>query len=58
MTGIERLAAGSRAEFTTDYYLVDAGPRVLSLNFKVLTARYPEREPVFAGVVDSLAIGG
>lgn len=56
LTCIERLVEGSRAEFTTDYYLVDAGARVLSLNFKVLTSHYPDREPVFARVVDSLAV--
>ncbi len=55
-TSIERLVEGSRAEFTTDYYLVDAGIRVLSLNFKVLTSHYPDREPVFARVVDSLSL--
>lgn len=56
LTCIERLVEGSRAEFTTDYYLVDAGNRILSLNFKVLTARYNEREHVFARVVDSLQL--
>lgn len=56
LTSIERLVAGGRAEFTTDYYIIDAGTRVLSLNFKVLTAHYADREPVFARVVDSLAV--
>lgn len=57
LTCIERLVEGSRAEFTTDYYLVDAGERVLSLNFKVLTVRYAVREPAFSRIVDSLRLG-
>ena len=56
LTSIERLVEGSRAEFTTDYYLIDAGARVLSLNFKVLTSHYADREPAFARVVDSLSV--
>jgi hypothetical protein len=56
LTDIERMTEGSRTEFTTDYYLVDFGVRVLSLNFKVLTSHYAEREPLFAAVVDSLRL--
>ena len=56
LTDIERTAEGSRSEFTTDYYLVDLGARVLSLNFKVITSRYAQREQVFAGIVDSLRV--
>ncbi|MBI4423889.1 MAG: hypothetical protein HY554_09185 [Elusimicrobia bacterium] len=58
LTGIERTVDGEGAEFTTDYYLVDAGPRVLSLNFKVLTPRYAQREGLFSQIVDSLALDG
>lgn len=56
LTSLERLVEGSRAEFTTDYYLIDAGVRVLSLNFKVLTSHYAGREPVFAKVAGSLRV--
>ncbi|MCX5787676.1 MAG: hypothetical protein NTX64_04075 [Elusimicrobia bacterium] len=56
LTDIERMVEGSRSEFTTDYYLIDFGERVLSLNFKVITSRYAEREPLFAAVVDSLRV--
>ena len=54
LTAIEPTIRASHAEFTTDYFLVDAGVRVLSLNFKTLTSRFSHWEPVFDKVVRSL----
>ena len=56
ITDIERTVLSTSAEFTTDYFLIDAGTKVLSLNFKVLTSNYPAYEARFRRIVEDLKL--
>ncbi len=52
----EGTMAGTSQPFTTDYFLIDAGSNVLSLNFKVLASRYERMRGTFEAVARSVRL--
>ena len=54
LTYTEGTIAGTSHPFTTDYFLIDAGSRVLSLNFKVLASRHDAMRETFEAVARSV----
>ena len=52
----EGTIAGTTQPFTTDYFLIDAGSNVLSLNFKVLASMYDRMQGTFEAVARSVRV--
>jgi hypothetical protein len=57
LTYTEGTIAGTTQPFTTDYFLLDAGSQVLSLNFKVLSSQYDGMRGMFEAVARSVRPG-
>lgn len=57
LTYTEGTIAGSPQPFTTDYFLMEAGSQVLSLNFKVLSSQYGKMQGTFEAVARSVRAG-
>jgi hypothetical protein len=52
----EGTIAGTTRPFTSDYFLIDAGSNVLSLNFKVLASMYDRMQGTFEAVARSVRL--
>ncbi len=53
----EGTIAGTAQPFTTDYFLIDAGSHILSLNFKVLSSKHEWMRGTFEGIARSVRLG-
>jgi hypothetical protein len=57
LTYTEGTIAGTTRPFTTDFFLMEAGAQVLSLNFKVLSSQYDGMRGTFEAVARSVRPG-